>query len=204
LAELQDLGVRASYLRADVTDVEAVRAMFAAAEATVGPVDILVNNAGHNPLRPVLEIAPAQWDATLSLNLKAHFLCAQAALPGMVARRAGWIVGIGSISGQRGGLSADVDYSAAKAGILGFTRSLARWAAPRGVYVNAVAPGYIATELLMQTTTPERRQWLIDQTPLGRLGTPEDIGEAVAFLCSPAAAFIVGEVLSVNGGVHIA
>jgi NAD(P)-dependent dehydrogenase (short-subunit alcohol dehydrogenase family) len=173
-------------------------------EQTIGPIDILVNNAGHNPVRNILEINEADWDWVLDLNLKAYFLCSQAVLPGMLEREEGRIINITSISGQRGGLSCDVDYSAAKAGIMGFTRALARWAAPRGVLVNAVAPGYIGTEHLYDIVSPERLAKLVDPVPLKRLGTSEEVGEVVAFLAGPGGDYIVGEVLSVNGGVHIA
>ena len=126
-----------------MTDSEAVKRMVAEVEHTLGPIDILVNNAGHNPVRSILEISEEDWDWVLDLNLKAYFRCTKAVLPGMLERKEGRIINITSISGQRGGFSCDVDYSAAKAGIMGFTRALARWAAPRGVLVNAIAPGYI-------------------------------------------------------------
>jgi 3-oxoacyl-[acyl-carrier protein] reductase len=177
--------------------------MVSEVEANLGLVDILVNNAGHNPVRDILEISEADWDWVLDLNLKAYFLCTKAVLPGMLERKDGRIINITSISGQRGGFSCDVDYSAAKAGIMGFTRALARWAAPRGVLVNAVAPGYIATGMLGGEISP-RLARLLDTVPLKRQGTPEEIGEVVAFLAGPGATYIVGEVISVNGGVHIA
>jgi 3-oxoacyl-[acyl-carrier protein] reductase len=150
-----------------------------------------------------LEISEEDWDWVLDLNLKAYLLCTKAVLPGMLERKDGRIINITSISGQRGGFSCDVDYSAAKAGIMGFTRALARWAAPRGVLVNAVAPGYIATAMLGGEISPHLAK-LLDTVPLKRQGTPEEIGEVVAFLAGPGATYIVGEVISVNGGVHIA
>ncbi len=162
-----------------------------------------MNNAGHNPVRDILEINEDDWDWVLDLNLKAYYRCTKAVLPGMLERKEGRIINITSISGQRGGFSCDVDYSAAKAGIMGFTRALARWAAPRGVLVNAVAPGYIATGMLGGEISPHLAR-LIDSVPLKRQGTPEEIGEVVAFLAGPGATYIVGEVISVNGGVHIA
>jgi 3-oxoacyl-[acyl-carrier protein] reductase len=201
---IQALGREAHAVQADVADSKAVKAMVAEVEQTIGPIDILVNNAGHNPVRNILEINEADWDWVLDLNLKAYFLCSQAVLPGMLEREEGRIINITSISGQRGGLSCDVDYSAAKAGIMGFTRALARWAAPRGVLVNAVAPGYIGTEHLYDIVSPERLAKLVDPVPLKRLGTSEEVGEVVAFLAGPGGDYIVGEVLSVNGGVHIA
>ncbi len=201
--ELRALGRRAHPVQADVTDARAVGRMVEAVEQALGPIHILVNNAGHNPLRPILEIGPEDWDWVLGLNLKAYFLCAKTVLPGMLARGEGHIVNITSISGQRGGLSCDVDYSAAKAGIMGFTRALARWAAPRGVLVNAIAPGYFDTGW-EDRQDPERVRRLVETIPLGRFGRPEEIGEIVAFLCGPGGGYIVGEIITANGGVHMA
>jgi NAD(P)-dependent dehydrogenase (short-subunit alcohol dehydrogenase family) len=201
---IRGLGRRTCLAQADVTDAGAVQRMLAEVESHLGPIDILVNNAGHNPIRSILEISEADWDWVLNLNLKAYYLCTRAVLPAMLERKKGHIINIASISGQRGGLSCDVDYSAAKAGIMGFTRALARWAAPRGILVNAVAPGYIGDAGRMPEASPDRLAQLTSTIPLGRFGTSEEIGEVVAFLAGPGAAYIVGEVISVNGGVHIA
>ena len=132
---IRGLGRRAHPVQADVTDAEAVSQMMAEIEDGLGPIDVLVNNAGHNPTRSILEINEEDWDWVLDLNLKAYYRCTKAVLPGMLERKEGRIINVTSISGQRGGFSCDVDYSAAKAGIMGFTRALARWAAPRGVLV---------------------------------------------------------------------
>lgn len=202
--KIRTLGRRAHAIQADVTDHEAVKRMVVEVEQTLGSIDILVNNAGHNPSRTILEISEEDWDWVLALNLKAYFLCTKAVLPGMLERMEGRIINITSISGQRGGFSCDVDYSAAKAGIMGFTRALSRWAAPRGVLVNAVAPGYIETEHLHEVVSPEHLALLLDPVPLKRLGTSEEVGEVVAFLAGPGGSYIVGEVISMNGGVHIA
>lgn len=201
---IEALGRRAFPAQADVTDSRAVVRMVEEVEKTLGPIHILVNNAGHNPAHSILETTEADWEWVLNLNLKAFFLCTKAVLPGMLARGEGRIINVSSISGQRGGLSCDADYSAAKAGILGFTRALARWAAPRGVLVNAVAPGYIETEHLRATMSPERIAHRVEEIPLGRLGAPEEVGEVVAFLSGPGATYIVGEVINVNGGVYMA
>jgi NAD(P)-dependent dehydrogenase (short-subunit alcohol dehydrogenase family) len=202
--QIEALGRKVIFVQADVTDSQAVERLVAEIEQTLGPISILVNNAGYNPVRTILETSDEQWDWMLDLNLKAYFRCTKAVLPGMMARKDGRIINISSISGQRGGLSGDVDYSAAKAGILGFTRALARWAAPHGILVNAVAPGYINTEQLMENVNPERLAKRIEEIPLKRIGTPEEIGEVVAFLAGPGSNYIVGEVISVNGGIHIA
>jgi 3-oxoacyl-[acyl-carrier protein] reductase len=201
--QIQALGRQAHAFQADVTDVEAVKGMVANVEDTLGPIDVLVNNAGHNPVRDILEISEADWDWVLDLNLKAYFLCTRAVLPVMLRRMEGRIINITSISGQRGGFSCDVDYSAAKAGIMGFTRALARWAAPRGVLVNAIAPGYINVRRRGGVVSPHLAS-LIEGVPLKRQGTTHEVGEVVAFLAGPGATYIVGEVISVNGGAHIA
>jgi 3-oxoacyl-[acyl-carrier protein] reductase len=201
--EIRALGQQAHLIQADVMDFQAVQDMVAETEDELGPIDILVNNAGYNPVRNIMEIEETDWDWVLNLNLKAYYRCSKAVLPGMLARKDGRIINITSISGQRGGFSCDVDYSAAKAGINGFTRALARWAAPRGVLVNAVAPGYIETQMLGGEISPTLAM-LLDSIPLQRQGTSEEIGEVVAFLAGPGATYIVGEVISVNGGVHIA
>jgi NAD(P)-dependent dehydrogenase (short-subunit alcohol dehydrogenase family) len=202
-AHIQALGRRTHIVQADVTDLDAVQQMVADVEQALGPISILVNNAGKNNLKNIMDISSEDWDWTLNLNLKSYFLCSKAVLPGMIARQHGHIINITSISGQRGGLICDVDYSAAKAGIMGFTRSLARWAAPHGVLVNAVAPGYFDTGW-EQRSDPERIRRLIETIPLRRFGLVEEIGEIVAFLCGPGGNYIVGEVITANGGVHIA
>jgi len=197
-------GRRAYPVQADVTDGEAVKRMVKAVEQTLGIIDILVNNAGRNLNHTILEMSEADWDWVLDLNLKSYLLCSQAVLPGMLEQQEGRIINITSISGQRGGLSCDVDYSAAKAGIMGLTRTLARWAAPQGVLVNAVAPGYIDTEHTRDIVDPKRLAQLVDAVPLKRMGTSEEVGEVVAFLAGPGGSYMVGEVISVNGGAHIA
>lgn len=202
-AEIEAVGRRACVVQADVTDRSAVERMLNEAEQALGPIDILVNNAGNNKLKSIMDIAPDDWDWTLNLNLKSYFLCSKAVLPGMIARKHGHIINITSISGQRGGLSCDVDYSAAKAGIMGFTRALARWAAPQGILVNAIAPGYFDTGW-EQNSDPERIKRLVDTIPLKRFGKVDEIGEIAAFLCGPGGNYIVGEVITANGGVHIA
>lgn len=202
--QIEAFGRRAIAVQADVTDSDAVQRMVASVEQALGSISILVNNAGYNPIRTILEINEPDWDWVLDLNLKAYFRCTKAVIRRMIEQKEGRIINITSISGQRGGLSGDIDYSAAKAGIMGFTRALARWAAPYGILVNAVAPGYIETEQLIEAVKPERLAKRLEDIPLGRLGTPEEIGEVVAFLAGPGSSYIVGEVLTVNGGIHIA
>ncbi len=201
--QAREAGVRAVTIQADVTEPTEVERLVQEVEGKLGPVDILVNNAGFNWLKPILEISVEDWDRTLNLNLRSHFLSSKAVLPRMMERGWGRIIGISSISGQRGGLSGDVDYSAAKAGILGLTRCLARHVAEHGITVNAVALGYIWTDGLV-AVPEEKRNRLTSQIPLGRFGSVDECGEVVAFLASDAAAYITGEVMTVNGGVHIA
>ena len=200
--EIRAQGGNALPVYGDVTKVSDVEAMVAAARKKLGPIDILVNNAGHNWLKPILDTTIEQWETCLELNLKSYFVCSKAVLPEMVERGSGRIINISSISGQRGGNSCDVDYSAAKAGILGFTRSLAKWAAPRGILVNAVAPGYINTDGL-RGVPPEKIVALRHTIPVGRLGEPEEVGQVVAFLAGQGGDYIVGETITVNGGVHM-
>ena len=201
--QIRALGRQAHAIQADVTDGEAVKGMVVEVEQTLGPIDILVNNAGHNPTHQIMETSETDWDWVLDLNLKSYFLCTRAVLPGMLERKEGRIINITSISGQRGGFSCDVDYSAAKAGIMGFTRALARWAGPRGVLVNAIAPGYIKVQRRGGVISPHLAS-LVERVPLRRQGTLAEIGEVVAFLAGPGANYIVGEVISVNGGAHMA
>ena len=202
--QIEALGRKALTVQADVTDSAAVRQMVTTVEQSLGPISILVNNAGHNPVRTIIELEDEDWDWVLNLNLAAYFRCTKAVISGMMERKEGRIINITSISGQRGGLSGDVDYSAAKAGIMGFTRALARWAAAYGILVNAVAPGYIVTDHLLERVSPERLAKRKEQIPLKRLGTSEEIGDVVAFLAGPGSTYIVGEVITVNGGIHIA
>lgn len=203
----KEYGVKAITVQADVIQPEAVDRLVKTVTNQLGPIDILVNNAGHNWLRPIMEISVEDWDRTLDLNLRSHFLTSKAVLPGMIERGWGRIIGNASISGQRGGLSGDVDYSAAKAGIMGFTRCLARHVANKGITVNAVAPGYIETEHLASVDTllaTDKLQQLLTTIPTGRFGTVEECGAIFAFLASDYAAYITGETVTANGGVHIA
>jgi len=200
-------GVKAITVQADVIRPDDVDDLVKTVSAQLGPIDILVNNAGHNWLRPMMEISVEDWDRTLDLNLRSHFLASKAVLPGMIERGWGRIIGNTSISGQRGGLSGDVDYSAAKAGIMGFTRCLARHVADKGITVNAVAPGYIDTEHLASVDSilaTDKLQQLLKTIPTGRFGSVAECGAVFAFLASDYAAYITGETVTANGGVHIA
>jgi 3-oxoacyl-[acyl-carrier protein] reductase len=193
-------GGRAVALPADVAASGEAAKLVADTVARLGRLDILVNNAGITRDNLAMRLSEDDWDAVLATNLKGAFLCAKAALrPLLKAREAGRIISISSVVG-RAGNAGQANYAAAKAGLLGLTKSLAREVASRGITVNAVAPGFIATD--MTAALPAAAQEAALQAiPLGRLGDPEDVAEAVAFLASPAARYITGQVLSVDGGM---
>lgn len=199
--QITDSGGRAVVIAADLRKVENIQRLVHQAEAALGPIDILVNNAGSLVKRfPIRELTEAGWDDVLTLNLKSAVFCSQAVAPGMIARRAGAIVNVGSVAGHNGGGPGAGPYAAAKAGLVAMTKSLAKELAPHGVRVNAVAPGVIDTPFHEEFSTPEMMRNFINMIPLGRIGTPLECAKAIAFLASDAASFIVGETLEVNGG----
>jgi 3-oxoacyl-[acyl-carrier protein] reductase len=193
---------RSLAVKVDVTSPESVQAMFEAVVAAFGQVDVLVNGAGIFHRTPIVELAAEEWDRLLAINLKGTFLCSRGALRLMKARRSGKIVNIASMGGQVGGLLAGADYVASKAGVLGFTKSLAKQAGPFGVNVNAVNPGVHETPMTADWE-PEVKQKRLAETPLGRLGTPEDVANVVVFLASDQASFVHGAHLDVNGGIYM-
>jgi 3-oxoacyl-[acyl-carrier protein] reductase len=199
---LRSAGAAGRGLVLDVADGAASEAAVADIESREGAVTILVNNAGVTRDGLLLRMKPEDWDAVISTNLGSVFRLSKAVLRGMMKARKGRIINIASVVGLIGN-PGQANYCAAKAGIGGFTRSLAREVASRGITVNVVAPGFIDTD--MTKALPEaQREALARQIPLGRLGRPEDIAEAVCFLAGPGAAWITGETLSVNGGMHMA
>jgi len=193
---------RAIALRLDVTDAASIQAAVAETEQALGPLDVLVNNAGWDEVEPFVESRVATWDKLLEINLKGPLLCAHAVLPGMIARGSGRIVSIASDAG-RVGSSGEAVYSAAKAGVIGFTKTLAREVARHGINVNVVCPGPTDTPLLagIGADNPKLVEALSRAVPLGRLGRPEEVAAAVAFLASDDAGFITGQTLSVSGGL---
>lgn len=195
------LGVQTTFVKADISKEDEAKAAVAEVEKALGPLQILVNNAGITRDGLVLIMSENDWDAVLTVNLKGSFLMSKAALRGMVKRRNGSIISISSVVARRGN-AGQVNYSAAKAGLIGLTKSLAREVASRNVRVNAVAPGYIETEMTAALDEKSRKA-LIDSIPLGRIGTPEAIADAVAFLAGDTASFVTGAVLAVDGGLGI-
>jgi 3-oxoacyl-[acyl-carrier protein] reductase len=186
----------------DVADAAAGDAAIADIEAREGPVTILVNNAGITRDTLLLRMKAEDWDAVINTNLGSVFRLSKAVLRGMMKARRGRIINIASVVGLIGN-PGQANYCAAKAGIGGFTRSLAREVASRGITVNVVAPGFIDTDMT-KALSDAQREGLAGQIPLGRLGTPADIAAAVCFLAGPGAAWITGETLNVNGGMHMA
>jgi 3-oxoacyl-[acyl-carrier protein] reductase len=198
--EIRSRGGCAEMATLDVTDAASIEAVVAAALARSGRVDILVNNAGITRDQLVLRMKRDDWDAVLATNLTAAFTCTQAVLKPMLRQRAGRIVNITSVVGQAGN-AGQANYAASKAGVIGFTKSLALEVASRNITVNAVAPGLIETDMTRALSEGAQDGWQ-NRIPLKRLGTPEDVAAAVAFLASDEASYITGHVLAVNGGMY--
>jgi 3-oxoacyl-[acyl-carrier protein] reductase len=201
VAELQAAGTKALAVVGNVTVAADVERMIDAAMEAFGRVDILVNNAGITRDGLIMRMKDEEWDAVLNVNLKGAFVCTRAAFKVMSKQRYGRIINIASVVGQMGN-AGQANYCASKAGLIGLTKSNAREMAKRNVTVNAVAPGFIATA--MTDALPEKvREELAAQIPLERLGSADDIANAVTFLASEASAYITGHVLSVNGGMYM-
>lgn len=196
---LQDQGNRVLAVKADISIAAEVEAMFSQVEENLGSVDWLVNNAGISLRGLLQDTTEEQWDELMGVNFKGAFLCMRRALPGMIRRRRGAIVNIASIWGQQGAAFESV-YSASKGGLIALTRSLAAEVGPSGIRVNALAPGPIATDMLKGEMTLDELAGLTDEMPLGRLGRPEDVAAACVFLLSQKAAYINGQVITVDGG----
>jgi 3-oxoacyl-[acyl-carrier protein] reductase len=202
LAQIERLGGQAQAFQMDVTDKVRIQEVVDAVLAQWGTVDILVNNAGIYEVLPFEEISEAQWDRVLNVNLKGAFFCCQAVIPAMKRQGGGWIVNMASSAGKTGGTLAGAHYSVSKAGVICLTKQLARELGPHGITVNAVAPGRIETPMIHLASDGENEAF-VQRTPLGRLGTPEDVAHTVVFLASDAASFITGEIVDVNGGLLI-
>lgn len=200
VADVEAAGGRGLAHRVDVSD-EASAAAFVAAAESMGDLNAVVLNAGITRDGLALRMSAEDWGAVMRTNLDGAFYTARAALRGMIKRRAGSIVAVSSVVGLMGN-PGQANYCASKAGLIGLVKSLAREVGGRGIRVNAVAPGYIVTDMTGELGDDQRTS-LLGATPLGRLGEPEDVASAVAFLCSPAAAYITGAVLPVDGGLSM-
>ena len=187
----------------DVGSVEACQQGIAAVEAELGPVDILVNNAGITRDGMFHRMEPDKWQAVIATNLDSLFNMTRPVIEGMRARSYGRIINISSVNGQKGQMG-QVNYSTAKAGLIGFTKALAQENAFKGITVNAVAPGYIGTEMVRAVPEDVLKSKILPQIPVGRLGEPEEIARCVVFLASEDAGFITGSTLSANGGQYMA
>ncbi|MEE8327132.1 MAG: 3-oxoacyl-ACP reductase FabG [candidate division NC10 bacterium] len=198
-AELESLGAQALAVQADVTRASEVEQMIGACVERFGQVDILVNNAGITRDNLLLRMKDEEWDAVLSVNLKGVFQCTRAVLRPMIKQRSGRIINLTSVVAVMGN-PGQTNYAAAKAGIIGFTKATAREVASRGITANAVAPGFIETDMT-HALGPELQEQMRSQIPLGRFGRPEDVAELVAFLASDRAAYITGQVIHLNGGL---
>lgn len=200
-ALIRENGGEAEPFCADVSDRKAVDEMVSFAEKRFGAVDVLVNNAGIAEQLLFTDISEEKWDRMFDVDVKGVYNCTQAVLTGMIHRKYGRIINISSMWGITGA-SCEVHYSAAKAAVIGMTKALAKELGPSGITVNAVAPGVIETEM-NGMLDEETIASLIEETPAGRVGTPEDVAETVLFLASQKAGFITGETISVNGGFVI-
>lgn len=196
---IEQEGGEAVAVQADVGDRDQATGLIQAAIDTFGAIDILVNNAGTTRDRLLMMMSEEDWDVVLRTNLKGVFNCCKAAARKMIRQRSGRIINISSVSGIAG-QGGQTNYAASKAGVIGFTKSLAKELGPRGITVNAVAPGFVLTDLTADLSD-DLKQQAVEATPLGRMGEPEEIAQAVAFLASDLASFITGEVLTVDGGL---
>jgi 3-oxoacyl-[acyl-carrier protein] reductase len=199
--DIEAKGRKSLALKANVAASADVTAMIDQVVEKFGRIDILVNNAGITRDGLILRMKDEDWDLVLSINLKGSFLCTKAALKYMSKQRGGTIINIASIVGAMGN-AGQANYVASKAGLIGLTKTIAREYANRGITANAVAPGFIDTAMT-QALSENVRQELAKQIPMGKLGTPEDVANAVRFLASPWASYITGQVIHVNGGMYM-
>ncbi len=201
LGMLKERGVQAETRKIDVSSFAQVDEFFSQVMEDYGRVDVLVNNAGITRDTLLMRMEEKDWDAVINVNLKSVFNCTHAVIRPMIKQRSGWIVNISSVVGQIGNIG-QANYSASKAGIMGFTKTVAREVAGRGIRVNAVAPGFIETD--MTASLPDKvREKFLEQIPLGRMGKPEEVAEVVYWLCSEGSSYLTGQVIHVNGGLYM-
>lgn len=198
-SEIRNNGGKCELFQADVSNTEQAAELIKKVQETFGSLDILINNAGTTRDTLLLSMKEEEWDAVISTNLKSVYAVSKAALRGMIKKRWGRIINITSVVGITG-QAGQSNYAASKAGIIGFTKSLAREVASRNITVNAVAPGFVPTALT-DVLNEEQRAKIVSETPIGRMGTPEEIAWAVGFLASERSGFITGQVLTVDGGL---
>jgi 3-oxoacyl-[acyl-carrier protein] reductase len=201
VAAIEALGRRCIAIQANVSEEEEVKRLVTEASSTMGPITILVNNAGTTRDKLIIQMSLADFEQVLDTNLRAAFLCTKAVLRGMMKIRWGRIINVTSVAGLLGN-AGQANYSASKAAIIALTLSTAREMASRNITANAVAPGFVPTELT-SIVTEQQRQFMLSQTPLGRFGTTEEVAAAIAFLCSPQASYITGQTLCVDGGMSM-
>jgi len=201
-AYLREAGARGEGMRLDVTDAASIEPAITGVATRAGEITILINNAGITRDNLLLRMKDDEWDAIMDTNLKSAYRLSKAVLRGMMKARHGRIVNIGSVVGVSGN-AGQANYAAAKAALIGFSKSLAQEIGSRNITVNCVAPGFIDTDMT-RALTEAQRQKLIERIPLGRLGLPEDVAHAVAFLASQEAGYITGATLHVNGGLYMA
>lgn len=198
-AAIEKLGRKAMLVQGSVADTDGVQAIVNQVVKELGRLDILINNAGITRDGLLMRMKEADWDAVLETNLKGVFNCSKAVMRTMMKQKNGRIVNMASVVGEMGN-AGQANYAAAKAGVIGFTKSLAKEVASRGITVNAVAPGFIATDMT-KVLTDDQKAEMAKTIPLGRAGQPEDVANAVLFLVSDEAAYITGQVLNVDGGM---
>lgn len=200
VAAITAAGGAAAAFPADVSQEDAARELVDRVMAQWGRLDILVNNAGITRDRLLLRMTPADWDEVLQVNLRGAFLCTKYVMPHLIRRRQGRIVNMSSVVGLSGN-PGQANYAAAKAGLIGFTKAVAREVASRNITVNALAPGFIDTGGMVEQMTAEARQQVLTRIPMARFGSADDVAEAVAFLCGPGAGYITGQTLTIDGGM---
>lgn len=198
-AAIEKMGRKAMLVQGSVADTDGVQSLVNQVVKELGGLDILINNAGITRDGLLMRMKEADWDAVLETNLKGVFNCSKAVMRTMMKQKSGRIVNMASVVGEMGN-AGQANYAAAKAGVIGFTKSLAKEVASRGITVNAVAPGFIATDMT-KVLTDDQKAEMARSIPLGRAGQPEDVANAVLFLVSDEAAYITGQVLNVDGGM---